>query len=113
MNSDEGRRRLGREVRAERVKRFRTVDRARIAAGISRGAWDNVERGESVKDFTLAAIELALEWPPGRAQDIIDGAPIDSIEATVEASNLPPETKARVLGLLAKERIRDEGRGVG
>ncbi|MFL6061254.1 MAG: hypothetical protein ACJ72E_08485 [Marmoricola sp.] len=78
MNTQEDRDRLAREVKAARLRKFKTVDRARIAAAVSRGAWDNVERGDSVKDFTLASIEEALGWPEGRALAILsgeDGAP--------------------------------------
>lgn len=73
MNSQENRDRLAREVKVARLRKFKTVDRARIAAGVSRGTWDNVERGDPVKEFSLAAIEEALDWHPGRALSILTG----------------------------------------
>lgn len=65
---------LGLAVTNARKAKFGTVDKARTAAEVSRGAWDRVEQGKSVKDFTLTAIEKALGWPPGRAVAILEGA---------------------------------------
>lgn len=76
MNSQEKRDRLAREVKVARLRKFKTVDRARIAARVSRGTWDNVERGDSVKDFSLAAIEEALDWPAGYALSILADDPV-------------------------------------
>lgn len=74
MNEDENRRSLGRFVKRERLAKFKTVDRARAVADVSRGAWDNVEAGRKVKDFTLAAIEQALGHQPGLYDAVIAGA---------------------------------------
>lgn len=76
MNGDAGRKRLGDAVKAARSRQFRTIERAKAAAEISRGAWEKVERGDSVRPYTLSAVEVALEWPAGRAQAIIDGDPV-------------------------------------
>lgn len=113
MNESEGRKRLGAKVRAERMRMYRTVDAARIAARISRGAWDHVEQGDPVRDFTLGAIEEALGWPAGRAQQIIDGAGSDDIELAVEASSLGEATKAAIRQILAEDREREKQQGRG
>lgn len=73
MNETEGRERLGQIVKAERMRIYRTLDAARIEAQIARGAWQNVEDGKSVKEFTLGAVESALGWPAGKALRIIAG----------------------------------------
>ena len=74
VDDTEGRRRLGEVVKAARSRKFRTVEKAKTAAEISRGAWEKVERGDHVRPYTLSAVEVALVWPAGRAQEIIDGA---------------------------------------
>jgi transcriptional regulator with XRE-family HTH domain len=73
VNEQANRQRLAKAVKAARLRKFKTVDRARIAAGVSRGTWENVERGDSVKEFSLASIEEALDWPEGRALEILAG----------------------------------------
>lgn len=73
MNSQENRDRLAREVKVARLRKFKTVDSARIAAKVSRGTWDSVEKGDSVKEFSLASIEEALDWPPGYALALLEG----------------------------------------
>ena len=113
MSSDDGRRRLGLQVRAERMKRYRTVDKARIEADISRGAWEHVESGKPVKEFTLGAVEQALGWDAGRAQRIIDGADLGDVEAAILASDMAPETKEAALRIMARDReAQDPGAGV-
>lgn len=96
----EGRRRLAVLVAADRGRIYRTVDRARIAAKVSRGTWDSVEAARPVKDFSLSAIEEALGWPAGRAQRILRGD-----ESTGE---LPPESDLRrhVLSAELPEPVR-------
>lgn len=120
MNNDQGLRRLAREVKAARVKKFRTVDKARIAAGISRGAWDNVEHGRPAKELTYMAIEDALDWPAGHCLELIAGDVVpgevvpEDVEASIRASGLPPSAQERLLGVLAEERQRaDVERGAG
>ena len=115
MTSEQALRRLGREVRAARQEKFRTVDQARIAAGISRGAWDNVEGGNSAKAFTYAAIEKALGWPGGRCLDILEGREAgQDIEASLRALGLPEESQSRILATLGEELEKQQReRGVG
>lgn len=60
------------------MRKFKTVDRARIAAEVSRGTWDAVEKGKPVKDFSLAAIEEALDWPAGHALAILTGEALEA-----------------------------------
>lgn len=79
----DGLKRLSYAVVAARGRKFKTVDRARIAAGVARGTWEAVENGRRVRPFSLAAIEEALDWEPGHAQQIINGevgGPVINIE---------------------------------
>lgn len=62
---EEQRNRVAEYVRSQRAHKFGTVDAARIEAGISRGAWDSVEQGKKVRDFTYGAVEKALDLPAG------------------------------------------------
>lgn len=68
-----GRVALGHRVASARLKKFGTVDAARIHAGIARASWDKVEKGTKVRDYTLTAVEKALGWPLGTARRIIEG----------------------------------------
>ena len=94
-------------VQADRGRIYRTVDKARIAAGISRGAWEKVEAGASVKVFTLAAVEEALNWPAGRAARIIAGTD-EGAEPTADVDlrqyilnkDLPRHIKSAMIALL-------------
>lgn len=74
VNEDRGRQRLAEAVTAERKRRYRTVTKAHNAAGISRGAWESVEAGKRVKGPTLTAVEIALDWPIGQAERVIEGS---------------------------------------
>jgi hypothetical protein len=65
--------RLAELVREARVRRYRTVDKARAVAGISRGAWDNVEHGKPAKPLTYTGVELALGWEYGSCLRILAG----------------------------------------
>lgn len=112
MNEKESRQRLAAAVKADRMRLHRTVDAARVAAHISRGAWENVEAGRSVKEFTLGAIEQALEWPAGKAQSILDGTSESAVEAAIQDSDLRPEIKARLLRIIADELPPSDGQGV-
>lgn len=112
VNTEEGRQRLGKAVKVDRMRKFRTVDAARIAARVSRGAWENVEQGKSVKDFTLGAIEDALGWPAGRAQQIIDGEPVTDIEAAIHAADLSPRARDAILQIVREDQAeRADERG--
>lgn len=73
VNEEANRAALGRLVKRDRLRIHKTVDKARASVGISRGAWDNVEAGRSVKEVTLASVEDALGWPTGRAARILSG----------------------------------------
>jgi hypothetical protein len=104
MTTQTGLERLGRLVTAERGRKFRTVQNARIAAGVNTATWKRVEDGQSVKPFTLAAIEDALGCPVGRAQRIIDGLEAEGAPQTFReylmAVPLPESFRADVLRLL-------------
>lgn len=73
MNESDYRAVLAERIKASRRRRFKTVDAARQAADISRGTWEKAEKGLKIKDFSLAAIEKALEWPEGYALAILEG----------------------------------------
>lgn len=104
--------RLGQLVKAERRRLYRTVDKARAVAQLSRGAWDNVEHGRPAKDLTYVGVEEALHWAPGSCNRVLDGgdpvpldtpaertyvvragSPSDSLAAEVRASNLSESSK--------------------
>jgi hypothetical protein len=76
VNEQENRERLGEAIAAARLRKFKTVDKARVAAGIARGTWEKAESGEKIKPFSLASIEEALDWPVGRARAILAGAEV-------------------------------------
>lgn len=103
MNVQNNRKRLGKMVKADRMRLYRTVDKARIKANVSRGAWDNVEKGKPAKDFTLGAIEDALGWPAGRAQSIIDGGDASDLERTIANSILSPKAIEQILEIVRRE----------
>lgn len=112
MNENEGRRRLAAAVKADRMRLHRTVDAARMKVGISRGAWENVEAGRSVKEFTLGAIEEALEWPAGKAQRILDGVGESELETAVRQSGLSLENKEQILRIIAGDNPPPPNEGV-
>lgn len=100
----EARARLAAAVTSARKRKFRTVEAARnsVDPPISRGAWDKVEGGASVKDFTLSAVETALGWAEGEAARILAGG--DGFVAEVESSNLSESMKKWVLDRYASEQ---------
>lgn len=73
VNESDYRAVLAERVKATRRAKYRTVDAARNAAGVARGTWEKAERGDPIKDFSLAAIERALGWEPGYAVEILNG----------------------------------------
>jgi hypothetical protein len=73
VNESDYRAVLAERVKAARRRKFKTVDAARQAADVARGTWEKAEKGLPIKDFSLAAIEKALEWEEGYAQAILDG----------------------------------------
>lgn len=102
-----GRVELARRVRAARARLYGTVEVARAAAKVSRGAWDNVESGGKAQDYILGRIERALGWPEGFALAIIDGTAPDLPPAVVslreyvtEDANLSPEARAAILAII-------------
>lgn len=101
--------RLAEIVQRERIRRYRTVDKAREAAGtgVSRGAWDRVEHGKSAKPLTYDSVELALGWEYGSCERILAGGePIRSLEgmlAEVERWPLPEERKRRIIETLRED----------
>lgn len=102
MNEQEGRRRLGAAIKADRLRLYGTVEAARVANGVkvSRGTWDKAERGDVITEYKLADIERALGWDSGRSASYLNPPDPDSIRAQVEASDLAPDTKALVLDAL-------------
>lgn len=108
MSEQQNREQLGKMVKADRMRLYRTVDKARIAAKVSRGSWDNVEQGKPVKDFTLGAIEEALGWPPGRAQSVIEGEAVSDFERVVMESGLRPKARAAVLEIVRRDFAEQE-----
>lgn len=110
MNEQRNRDRLAAEVKTARRRKFRTVDAARIAAGVARGTWDSVEKGEPVKEFSLAAIEEALDWPAGKAFAILAGDDdpklldeIDQLREAVRAARAAGATRAELQDVLDAE----------
>jgi hypothetical protein len=108
MAKQTDRERLARAVRADRLRVYGTVEKARMAADISRGAWDHVEAGDPVREFTLAAVERALGWPQGRADTILnERSEQPDLRQKITESSLDPETKAAILNML-DQRERQE-----
>lgn len=103
-----GRVELARRVTGARSRLYETVEKARLAANVSRGAWDNVEdeNGTTPQDFTLGKIEKALGWPQGFALAILEGRAADeppavtSLREHVTNSTVSPEVKRAILALL-------------
>lgn len=110
MTDQDARDRLARAVRADRLRAYGTVEKARAVAGVSRGSWDAVEAGKPVREFTLAAVERALQWPAGHAEAILTGEeeagvePSDLRRAILASDDLDPDIKAAMLDLLDGRR---------
>lgn len=106
--------RLGDQVKEARKRKYRTVEKARAEARLSRGAWDNVEHGRPAKELTYNSIEFALGWPLGECARILAGdslASDDPFEATILNSNMDESSKLRALELHRQEveRLRAKG----
>lgn len=104
MPDESDRKRLAEAVRRDRLRIYGTVEKARLIAEISRGAWDHVESGDPVREFTLAAVERTLGWHQGRADEILRGesaAPDMSPtrRAILEDPDLDDEHRAALLAL--------------
>lgn len=111
VNDDDSRTVLAAQVKAARMAKFRTVDAARVAAGVARGTWEKVERGDSVKEFSLGAIEKALGWQPGHATRVLAGdtsAPAPMADAA--ESDIDPQDVAATLRAFDRRLAEIEAR---
>lgn len=52
---------------------FRTAKAFALAIGVKDNRMYRLEAGRSVGRNVLAAVELGLAWPPGRAERVLDG----------------------------------------
>lgn len=116
--NENGRQRLADAVKRDRRRKYRTVERARAAAGLSRGAWDNVEKARPVKEVTLTAVEEALEWRPGTAERLLSGDDVVpsglSLEVEEGLARLTPDQADQMRAVLLRDlEQRDEGRRSG
>jgi hypothetical protein len=76
--------RLGKAVRARRVKLFSSRLKAAMAAGMSKDTWQRVEDGEAVQPGTYAKMEPALKWAFGSCEAITEGGdplPVEYVES--------------------------------
>lgn len=99
-----GRDQLAALVKADRLRLYGSMDAARVAAKISRGAWQRVEDGEHVRDISLAGVEVALGWTPGRAARILRGLDPDpgrnGLRREIVEADLPEGVRRAMLALL-------------
>lgn len=65
--------RLGDYIAAARRAHYGTVQSAVKAAGVNTATWTKAERGESIRDDRMTAIERALGWDLGDADRIAQG----------------------------------------
>jgi hypothetical protein len=65
--------RLGRAVKARRVKLFSSRLKAATAAGMSKDTWQRVEDGEAVQPGTYAKMEPVLKWAPESCEAVAEG----------------------------------------
>lgn len=93
--SDETRR-LGELVRDRREALDLTQRDAEIAAKVSHQTWWQVENGRGASPRTLRAVDRALRWRTGSAQDVLKGGD------PVEDPDLEPATLDQ-----CRERIRE------
>lgn len=70
---EERRRRVGELVVKARKERRLSALRACKAAGISRGAWGNVEDGARAQELSYTAAEQLFDWEIGSIERYIDG----------------------------------------
>lgn len=109
MPDEVDRKRLADAVRRDRLRLYGTVEKARLMAEISRGAWDHVESGDPVREFTLAAVERALGWDQGRSDEILRGESVPVGEsplrrAILESRDIDDDIRAALLDLLDSRR---------
>jgi hypothetical protein len=94
--------RLGKAVRARRVKLFSSRLKAAMAAGMSKDTWQRVEDGEAVQPGTYAKMEPALKWAFGSCEAITEGGdplPVEYVESggDVTMVSKPPVLSNSVL----------------
>lgn len=109
MESSE-RERLGEAVRVARLQAGLAVPQAAAAGGISRGAWERVERGEPSRELTLAAVERALHWPSGACARVLRGEAPPAATRVEDVPVTDPSTRAvvatmRELSAADRERL--------
>lgn len=102
---------LASRITAARKAQYRSVTEAHAAAGISRGAWDNLERGGAAKSQTYTAVEKALDWPLGTCEEILAGHSDRTVQEEIADSNLSAKAKAEILRLLEQEGSGGEDEG--
>lgn len=92
--------RLAIEVQARRRElRFYTQDDLAEAAGVSRRTIGTLERGGKVSSPTLRAVEIALRWTPGSADDVLRGGrptPIEQSTATPPPPDLRDDVERQI-----------------
>lgn len=126
MSEDYGHERrteLARQVRIRRGELGLSVEDAAKAGGISAPTWSRVESGSRAQNVSYRAVERALGWELGRADEImanVAGAPPfypspkipgveamdDPLVARILASPLPDEDKVELVHMALRERRR-------
>lgn len=72
--SDEARRRLADVARRRRTELGLALNDANAkAAGTSKGTWQRVERGQTIRDTNYKKIDRLLRWAPGSCLKVLDG----------------------------------------
>ena len=105
--------RLGGEIMLARKRKKLTQAEAAAQAGISIGAWQNLESGaqQSPRESTIDAVKGVLEWPDGKVSDILCDDPeiqndLEEIRAASPIMRLHPdrgsETEKRIDALESK-----------
>ncbi|MET7923155.1 hypothetical protein ABZT43_04000 [Streptomyces sp. NPDC005349] len=95
------------------------------AAGLSKGTWQRVERGEAIRETNYVKIDGVLNWAPGSALSVLEGKdpiPVEDVEgasgavvAKLDAAQISEQALDTVqLSLLAttKDQTADEIRAM-
>jgi len=91
---------LGRFVRTRRRELGLSAIDAAAVAGINRGTWDSLERGErQTRDGKYAAIEIAMAWRHSSIEAILEGRHPEPVTAS--------EDRSRLLARLQQEQASD------
>lgn len=68
------------------------------AAGVSKGTWQRVEKGQAIRETNYVKIDGLLRWAPGSSLRVLEGGdpvPVgdmaDADAASVQKSTFPPE----------------------